>query len=112
MAAWSILSGAALPTHDAVILGAEGLLSQRLVTLCTAETLLVPVSALVAELLCFHGDGTVALGAGVGAELCVAANAHRPALVTDEPLPPEVLAAVETLRVFRHRQDTVPPGSE
>lgn len=51
VAAWSILSGAALPTHDAVILGAEGLLSQRLVTLCTAETLLVPVSALVAELL-------------------------------------------------------------
>lgn len=51
VAAWSILSGAALPTHDAVILGAEGLLSQRLVTLCAAETLLVPVSALVAELL-------------------------------------------------------------
>lgn len=51
VAARSILSGAALPTHDAVILGAEGLLSQRLVTLCTAETLLVPVSALVAELL-------------------------------------------------------------
>lgn len=51
VAAWSILSGAALPTHDAVIFGAEGLLSQRLVTLCAAETLLVPVSALVAELL-------------------------------------------------------------
>lgn len=97
MAAWSILSGAALSTHDAVILGAEGLLCQRLVTLCTTETLFVPVSALVAELLCFHRDGPMALGAGVGAELCVATNAHRPALVTDEPLPPEVLATVETL---------------
>lgn len=51
MAAWSILSGAALPTHDAVILGAEGLLSQRLVTLRTTETLLMPVAALMAELL-------------------------------------------------------------
>lgn len=53
----------------------------------------------------------MALGAGVGAELCVAANAHRPPLVTDEPLPPEVLAAVETLRAVRHRQDTVPPAA-
>lgn len=53
----------------------------------------------------------MALGAGVGAELCVAANAHRPPLVTDEPLPPEVLAAVETLRAFRHRQETVPPAA-
>lgn len=51
MAAWSILSGAALPTHDAVILGAKGLFGQRLVTLHTAETLLMPVAALVAELL-------------------------------------------------------------
>lgn len=51
MAAWSILSGAALSTHDAVILGAEGLLGQRLVTLGTTETLLVPVAALMAQLL-------------------------------------------------------------
>lgn len=51
VAAWSILSGAALPTHDAVVLGAEGLLGQRLVTLCATETLLMPVPALMAELL-------------------------------------------------------------
>ena len=47
--------------------------------------------------LCLHRDGSMALGAGVGAELGVAANAHRLALVTDEPLPPEVLATVETV---------------
>lgn len=51
MAAWGIFSGAALSTHDAIILGAEGLLGQRLVTLGTTETVLMPVSALVAELL-------------------------------------------------------------
>lgn len=56
VAAWRILSGAALPTHDAVVLGAEGLLGQRLVTLCTTETLLMPVPALMAELL--MGGGT------------------------------------------------------
>lgn len=51
VAAWSIFSGAALSTHDASILGAEGLLGQRLVTLGASETLLVPESALMAELL-------------------------------------------------------------
>ena len=51
VAAWSVLPGAALPAHDAVVLGAEGLLGQRLVTLGTAETLLMPVPALMAELL-------------------------------------------------------------
>lgn len=57
VAAWSILSGAALPAHDAVVLGAEGLLGQRLVTLCTTETLLMPVPALMAELLMCEGTG-------------------------------------------------------
>lgn len=51
VAAWRVLSGAALPTHDAVVLCVEGLLGQRLVALCTSETLLVPVPALMAELL-------------------------------------------------------------
>lgn len=51
VAAWSILSGAALPTHDTVVFGAEGLLGQRLVTLCATETLLMPVPALMTELL-------------------------------------------------------------
>lgn len=51
MASWSFLSGAALPTHDAVILGAEGLLGQRLVAFGTTETLLMPVPALMTELL-------------------------------------------------------------
>lgn len=55
MAARSVLSGAALPAHYAVVLGAEGLLGQRLVTLCTAETLLMPVPALMAELLMVEG---------------------------------------------------------
>lgn len=55
MAAWSVLSGAALPTHDAVLLGAEGLLGQRLVTLGATETLLVPVFALMTELLMEEG---------------------------------------------------------
>lgn len=64
VAAWSILSGAALPTHDAVVLGAEGLLGQRLVTLHTTETLLMPVPALMAELLMEEGtvDGRVEEG--------------------------------------------------
>lgn len=97
MASWSVLSGAALPTHDAVILGAEGLLGQRLVTLRTTEALLMPVSAFVAELLGLHRDGSVALGAGVGAELGVAADAHRTAFATYEPLPPEVFTTVEAV---------------
>lgn len=97
MAAWSVLSGAALPTHDAVLLGAEGLLGQRLVTLGATETLLVPVFALMTELLCFHRDGSMALGAGVGTELGVAADTHRPALAADEPFTPEVLPTVETV---------------
>lgn len=43
------------------------------------------------------------LGAGVGAELGVAADAHRLALVSDEPLSPEVLPTVETVRAVGHR---------
>lgn len=45
----------------------------------------------------------MALGAGVGAELGVAADAHRLAFVADEPLPSEVLPTVETVRAVRHR---------
>lgn len=44
----------------------------------------------------------MALGAGVGAELGVAADAHRLAFVADEPLPPEVLPTVETVRALSH----------
>lgn len=51
MAAGGILSGAALPTEHAVILGGEGLLGQGLVALSTAEAALVPRAPLVAELL-------------------------------------------------------------
>ena len=135
VAALSVLSGAALSTHDAVVLGAEGLLGQRLVTLGTAETLLVPVPALMVELLVeeergrkvevslevrgkktlhnlkrntcsrhlgFKRDGSVALGAGVGAELGVAADAHGPTLAADEPLPPEVFPTVVTVGALCH----------
>lgn len=97
VAAWRILSGAALSTHDAVVLGAERFFGQRFVTFTTAETLLMPVSALMAELLCLHRDGPMALGTAVGAEFRVAADAHRPTLAADKPLPPEVLPAVETM---------------
>lgn len=60
VAARRVLSGAALPTHDTVVFGAEGLLGQRLVTLCAAETLLVPEPALMTELL--REDGCVTRG--------------------------------------------------
>lgn len=39
----------------------------------------------------------MALGAGVGTELGVAANAHRLALVTDKSPPTQVLPAVEAV---------------
>lgn len=55
VAAWRILPGAALPAQDPVVFGAEGLLRQRFVTLRTTETVLVPVPALVAELLAEDG---------------------------------------------------------
>ena len=45
----------------------------------------------------------MALGTGVGAELGVTADADGPAFVADEPLPPEVLPTVETVRALRHR---------
>lgn len=48
----------------------------------------------------------MALGAGVGAELGVAADAHRLAFVADEPLPPEVLPTVETVRAVCHRHSS------
>lgn len=44
----------------------------------------------------------MALGAGVGAELGVAADAHWFAFVADELLPTEVLPTVETVRAVRH----------
>lgn len=47
-----VLSGSALAAHDlAVISGAEGLRSQRLVALGAAETALVPVAVLVVQFL-------------------------------------------------------------
>lgn len=51
MATWGILTGAAFPTQDAVILGAEGLLGQGFVALGAAEASLVPVPVLVVQLL-------------------------------------------------------------
>lgn len=51
MATRGILAGAAFPTQDAVILGAEGFLGQGLVALGAAEASLVPVAALVVQLL-------------------------------------------------------------
>lgn len=62
MAAWSVLLGAALPTHDAIILGAEGLFGQRLVTLRTTEALLVPEPAFMAELLMEEGGERLMTG--------------------------------------------------
>lgn len=44
-----------------------------------------------------HRDGSVALGTGVGAELGVAADAHRLAFVANKLLPSQVLPAVETV---------------
>lgn len=45
----------------------------------------------------------MALGAGVGAELGVAADAHRFAFMADELLPSEVLPTVETVGAVGHR---------
>lgn len=102
VAAGCVLSGAALPAHDAIILGAERLFGQRLVALGAAKTVLVPVAPLVAQLLRLHRDWSVALGAGVGAEFGVTADAHRLALVTDKLLPTQVLPAVEAVGVVCH----------
>lgn len=85
MAARSVLLGAALPTHDAIILGAEGLFGQRLVTLCTAETLLVPEPALMAELLMEEGGMEESLTTGMWRE-------HGPDdkyMMIDAPLIPQ-----------------------
>lgn len=97
MTAWGVLSRAALPTQNPVVFGAERFFGQRFVAFCAAETLLVPVPVLMGQLFCFHGDGPVTLVAGVGAEFGVAANTDRTTLVSDKPLPPEVLSAVETV---------------
>lgn len=53
----SVLLRAALPAHDALVFGAEGLLGQVLVALGAAETLFVPVATLVVELLMARGTG-------------------------------------------------------
>ena len=55
VASRGVLARAALPAHDAVILRAEGLLGQVLVALGTAEAVLMPVAAFMAQLL--HWDG-------------------------------------------------------
>lgn len=97
MAARGVLSGAALPTQDPVLFGAERLFGQRFVAFGTTETLLMPVPVLMGQLFGLHRDGPVTLVAGVGAELGVAAHTNRTPLVSDKPLPPEVLSAVETV---------------
>lgn len=64
----AILAGATLATHDlAVVPGTEGLVSQGLVALGTAEAVLVPVTVLMVQLLdreeggkgvrCIHSHG-------------------------------------------------------
>lgn len=97
VAARGVLSGAAFPTQDPVVFGAERLLGQRFVAFGATETILVPVPVLMSQLFGLHGDGPVTVMAGVGAELCVAANTNGTTLVSDKPLPPEVVSAVETL---------------
>lgn len=122
MAAWSVLSGAARQTHDSVVFCSKTLLRQRRVTLCTTETVFMPVAAFVAQLLrdkdrrCLkgvlqkvdqtpqctsmtnlwiHRDRPKALGAGVGTILVVAVDADQLSLVSNKSFPPEVLATVE-----------------
>lgn len=57
MAPRSGLFRAAFPTHDALVFGAERLLGQVLVALCAAETLFVPVSTLMVQLLMARAAG-------------------------------------------------------
>lgn len=61
-------------------------------------------SKLMELYLGLHGDGSVALGTGVGAELGVAADAHWFAFMADKLLPSEVLPTVETVRAVCHRR--------
>lgn len=97
MTAWGVLFGAALPTQDTLVFGAERLFGQRLVAFSTTETLLMPVPVLMGQLFGLHRDGSFTLVAGVGAEFGVTPNTDGTTLISDEPLSPEVLSAVETL---------------
>lgn len=54
-----------------------------------------------------HGDGSTALGAGLGAELGVAANTNGLSLDAYVPLPCEILAAVGALGAVGHRHAEV-----
>ena len=59
VAAGRVLRGVALPTQDALVLGVEGLLGERLVAGGAAEAALVPGAPLVGELLQDPGNGDI-----------------------------------------------------
>lgn len=112
MAAWGVLSGAALPTQDPVVFGVERLFGQRFVAFSTSEALLMPVPVLMSQLFGLHRDRSVTLVAGVGTELGVAANTNRTPLISNKLLPPKVLPAVETLSATVRHFHTLRAGSD
>ena len=108
----AIFTGATLATHYlAVIPGHELLRSQRLVTLGTAETVLVPGAVLMVQLLGVSTNRTFALCAGVGTEFIKALSAHVLVVLLHILLPVQVVTAVGAVEAIGHGGGKVTPGT-
>lgn len=106
----AILAGATRATHDlAVVPGTEGLVSQGLVALGTAEAVLVPVTVLMVQLLGISPNGATAFGACVGTELVEALCTHVLLILHHILLPMQVVTAIVTVKAFRHGGSRVAP---
>lgn len=106
----AILPGATLAAHYlAIVPGVERLAGQRLVALDTAETVLMPVTVLMVQLLGVSADGAFALCTGVGAELIEALGAHVLFVLLHIFLPVQVVPAVVAVEAISHGGGEITP---
>lgn len=83
-----------LGADDPLVLDAEGVVGQRAAAVIAAETCLMPVLALVVQLLGTAANRLLAIGAGVGDNFLVAAGAARAPVPLHEALSVQRLLTV------------------
>lgn len=112
LAAVSICNGVAPATHYlSIVSGTEGLTGQPFVALGAAETVLMPVSVLVVELLGVSSNGAFTLSTGVGAELLKALGANVLVVFLHILLPVQVVTAVVAVKAISHGGGEITSGA-
>lgn len=102
IAAQGVLSGGALSTHNFIVLENKLFVGQRMVALGTAEASIMPVTALIMQLLGIHSNGFSAFSTGVGTDFLKALYTAVVSILLHILLPLKGSSAVVAIKAFGH----------